>query len=260
MIDIHCHMLPNVDDGAKSMHEAISMAIIAKEQGIKKIIMTPHYHPEFRSLKGKELQDIYEEFKEKLKENKIDIDVYLGNEIYFTSDLLDNISELDFFSLNNSRYILLEFPPTKFPSNLCSIIYELKLKGFIPILAHVERYLKVYEDPELIYDCINTGAVIQINSSSLMGKNGKELQKLCNLLLDRKMVHLVASDAHSSQRRRPLLKDSYHYIEKRYSKKTADDLFINNGQLILDNKEIILEQPLEKPMSKKSIFKRIFRR
>lgn len=260
MIDVHCHILPDVDDGSECMQESINMAMIAKEQGIDKIIATPHYHPEFKYLKGEELNKACEEFKKQLKENNIDIDIYLGNEIYFTYDLIEKISELDFYCLNNSKYILIEFPPTNFPLNLCNIVYELKQKGFIPVLAHVERYIKIHDDPEIIYDCIKTGAIIQINSSSLIGKQGKEIQRFCNLLIGRNMVHLVATDAHGSQRRRPMMKDAYQYIEKKYSKEIADNLFINNAQCILDNKEIIIEEPFEKSMEKVSFLKRIFRR
>lgn len=260
MIDIHCHILPNVDDGAENMHDAITMAMIAKEEGINKIIATPHYHPEFKYPRGQELDKIYEDFKKELKENKIDIEIYMGNEIYFTYNIIEKISDLDYYCLNNSKYILVEFPPTNFPLNLCNIVYELKQKGFTPVLAHVERYIKIHEDPEIIYDCIKCGAIIQINSSSLIGKQGKELQKLCNLLISRNMVHLVSTDAHGSKRRRPLLKDSYQYVEKKYSKALADDLFINNAQCILDNKDIMVEEPLDKPVKKVSFLKRIFNR
>ena len=260
MIDVHCHILPDVDDGSECMQESRNMAMIAKEQGIDKIIATPHYHPEFKYLKGEELNKVCEEFKKQLKENNIDIEIYLGNEIYFTYDLIEKISELDFYCLNKSKYILIEFPPTNFPLNLCNIVYELKQKGFIPVLAHVERYIKIHDDPEIIYDCIKTGAIIQINSSSLIGKQGKEIQRFCNLLIGRNMVHLVATDAHGSQRRRPMMKDAYQYIEKKYSKEIADNLFINNAQCILDNKEIIIEEPFEKSMEKVSFLKRIFRR
>lgn len=260
MIDVHCHILPDVDDGSECMRESINMAMIAKEQGIDKIIATPHYHPEFKYLKGEELNKVCEEFKKQLKENNIDIEIYLGNEIYFTYDLIEKISELDFYCLNKSKYILIEFPPTNFPLNLCNIVYELKQKGFIPVLAHVERYIKIHDDPEIIYDCIKTGAIIQINSSSLIGKQGKQFQKICDLLISRNMVHLVATDAHSDTRRRPLLREAYEYVEDKYSKSMAENLFKNNAQCILDNKDIIVEEPLEKPIEKVSLFSRIFRR
>ena len=105
MIDVHCHILPEVDDGAESMQQAINMAKIAQEEGIIKMIATPHYHPEFKYEKGEELKRIRERFKKELKENNIDIEIYLGNEIYFTYDLMDKISELDFYCLNDSKYI-----------------------------------------------------------------------------------------------------------------------------------------------------------
>ena len=260
MIDVHCHILPEVDDGAESMQQAINMAKIAQEEGISKMIATPHYHPEFKYEKGEELKKISERFKKELKENNIDIEIYLGNEIYFTYDLMDKISELDFYCLNDSKYILIEFPPNNFPSNLCNIVYELKQQGYTPVLAHVERYMQIHEDTEIIYDCIKTGAIIQINSSSLIGKQGKQFQKICDLLISRNMVHLVATDAHSDTRRRPLLREAYEYVEDKYSKSMAENLFKNNAQCILDNKDIIVEEPLEKPIEKVSLFSRIFRR
>ena len=94
----------------------------------------------------------------------------IGNEIYYTKDLIKEIDELDFYTLNNSRYILIELPPTNFPKDLCNIVYELKEKNYIPVFAHVERYREVQENPELIYEVINAGAIIQVNSHSILGK------------------------------------------------------------------------------------------
>ena len=106
MIDIHCHILPEVDDGSRSLNESIEMAMIATEQGIKKIVNTSHYHPDFRYKKGEELLKELEDFNNVLKENMIDIEVLIGNEIYYTKDLIREIDELDFYTLNNSRYLL----------------------------------------------------------------------------------------------------------------------------------------------------------
>ena len=174
MIDIHCHILPEVDDGSRSLNESIEMAMIAKEQGITKIVNTSHYHPDFRYKKGEELLKELEDFNNVLKENMIDIEVVIGNEIYYTKDLIKEIDELDFYTLNNSRYILIELPPTNFPKDLCNIVYELKEKNYIPVFAHVERYREVQENPELIYEVINAGAIIQVNSHSILGKSDKK--------------------------------------------------------------------------------------
>ena len=259
MIDIHCHILPEVDDGSRSLNESIEMAMIAKEQGITKIVNTSHYHPDFRYKKGEELLKELEDFNNVLKENMIDIEVVIGNEIYYTKDLIKEIDELDFYTLNNSRYILIELPPTNFPRDLCNIVYELKEKNYIPVFAHVERYREVQENPELIYEVINAGAIIQVNSHSILGKSGKELQKVCNTLLNRNMVHVVGTDAHSSKRRTPIFLDAYKYVSEKYSKEMADDLFIKNNNAIINNEALNLPKPYKEEQKKKGFLKKLFK-
>ena len=259
MIDIHCHILPEVDDGSRSLNESIEMAMIAKEQGITKIVNTSHYHPDFRYKKGEELLKELEDFNNVLKENMIDIEVVIGNEIYYTKDLIKEIDELDFYTLNNSRYILIELPPTNFPKDLCNIVYELKEKNYIPVFAHVERYREVQENPELIYEVINAGAIIQVNSHSILGKSGKELQKVCNTLLNRNMVHVVGTDAHSSKRRTPIFLDAYKYVSEKYSTGMADDLFIKNNNAIINNEALNLPKPYKEEQKKKGFLKKLFK-
>ena len=259
MIDIHCHILPEVDDGSRSLNESIEMAMIAKEQGITKIVNTSHYNPDFRYKKGEELLKELEDFNNVLKENMIDIEVLIGNEIYYTKDLIKEIDELDFYTLNNSRYILIELPPTNFPKDLCNIVYELKEKNYIPVFAHVERYREVQENPELIYEVINAGAIIQVNSHSILGKSGKELQKVCNTLLNRNMVHVVGTDAHSSKRRTPIFLDAYKYVSEKYSKEMADDLFIKNNNAIINNEALNLPKPYKEEQKKKGFLKKLFK-
>ena len=259
MIDVHCHILPEVDDGSRSLNESIEMALIAQEQGIKKIVNTSHYHPDFRYKKGEELLKELEDFNNVLKENMIDIEVLIGNEIYYTKDLIKEIDELDFYTLNNSRYILIELPPTNFPKDLCNIVYELKEKNYIPVFAHVERYREVQENPELIYEVINAGAIIQVNSHSILGKSGKELQKVCNTLLNRNMVHVVGTDAHSSKRRTPIFLDAYKYVSEKYSKEMADDLFIKNNNAIINNEALNLPKPYKEEQKKKGFLKKLFK-
>ena len=176
----------------------------------------------------------------------IDIEVLIGNEIYYTKDLIKQIDDLDFYTLNNSRYILIELPPTNFPNDLCSIVYELKEKNYIPVFAHVERYIEVQENPDLIYDAINAGAIIQVNSHSILGKSGKELQKTCDTLLNRNMVHVVGTDAHRSKRRTPIFSDAYKYVCEKYSKDMADNLFIKNNNVIINNEDLNLNDLIKK--------------
>ncbi len=259
MIDIHCHILPNIDDGAKDIEDALEMARIAQKEGIKKIVNTSHYHPTFDFIKGEALVEKVQNFNAILKENNIDIEVFLGNELYYSEDFLEIIDLKEFHTLNNSRYLLVEFPPLRFPKNLCDVIYEIKLRGYIPVLAHVERYREVQNDPNIIYNCIKDGAIIQLNASSIVGKNGDEAQKVSKILLDNNMVHVIGTDSHSSKKRRPIIKESYDFISQKYSSNKASELFLENPTKIINNEDINVNTytKYEKP---KGFFKKLFKR
>lgn len=259
MIDIHCHILPNVDDGSESLEESIAMAKIAESEGITKIVNTSHCHFDFKYKKGNELKLELEKFNQALKEENINIEVLLGNELYYTSDLIERFNELDFFSMNNSKYILMEFSPINFPKNIEDVIYEIKIRGYIPIIAHAERYKQVQEDVNIVLDCIKEGALIQVNASSILGKNGEKVEDTSKKLLDNNMVHFVATDAHSSNRRRPLIKDSYNYILKNYGKEVSEKLFIENPTAVIENRDISILNPT-KYEEKRSFLKRLFRK
>ena len=222
MIDIHCHIVPNIDDGARSLDDALEMAKIAYDEVIRKIVNTSHYHPNFEYKKGKELFESVKEFNNILKLNNLDIELLIGNELYYSEDIIEIIEQKEFYTLNNSKYLLIEFPPIRFPKNIVDIIYEIKIRGYVPILAHVERYKEVQENVNIIYDCIKTGAIIQINSSSLIGKQGKQFQKICDLLISR-------------------------------------ILFIQNPYKVIEDKEISIESPRKYEKSK-GFFKKLFKK
>ena len=260
MIDLHCHILPGVDDGAKNLEESLEMARIAESEGIKKIINTSHYHPEFEYIMGDSLLSEVQKFNKILKENNIDIEVFIGNELYYSDNLLEYIENKDFYTLNNSRYLLIEFSPTSFPKNIGDIVYELKIRGYIPILAHVERYRAVHENINLIKNAIKEGALIQINASSLTSKGPKEFERVCNDLIKQNMVHFVATDAHSSTRRRPLIKDAYDVVCSKYGESLANNLFNLNAQKVLNNEEIIVKIKNISKKEKRSLISKLFGR
>ena len=259
MIDMHCHILPGIDDGASDLEEALEMARIAESEGIKKIVNTSHFHPEFKYTMGEELVEAINIFNVALKANKIDLEVLIGNEIYYTDEIIEELHNLNFHTLNNSKYLLIEFSPMNVPKNLADVVYEVKLKGYIPVLAHVERYNNIIENPNIIYDCIKEGAIIQVNASSILGKHGKEIKKVSDILLDNNMIHIVASDAHGSERRRPQLREAYEFVKNKYSEETADNLFKNNQSLIIENKDIIIPRA-SMYEEKRGLFSKLFKR
>lgn len=258
MIDLHCHILPGVDDGSKTLEESLEMARIAESEGIKKIINTSHYHPDFEYIMGSALLDEVDKFNKTLKENNIDIEVFIGNELYYSDNLLEYIQKKEFFTLNNSRYLLIEFSPTNFPKHIGDIVYELKIRGYVPILAHVERYRAVHEDINLIKNAIEEGALIQINASSITGKGPKEFEKTCNDLIKRNMVHFVGTDAHSSTRRRPLIKEAYNIVCSKYGESLANELFELNAQKVLNDEEIIADIKDIKTKEKRGFLSKLF--
>ena len=259
MIYMHCHILPGIDDGASDLEEALEMARIAESEGIKKIVNTSHFHPEFKYTMGEELVEAINSFNVALKANKIDLEVLIGNEIYYTDEIIEELHNLNFHTLNNSKYLLIEFSPMNVPKNLADVVYEVKLKGYIPVLAHVERYNNIIENPNIIYDCIKEGAIIQVNASSILGKHGKEIKKVSDILLDNNMIHIVASDAHGSERRRPQLREAYEFVKNKYSEETADNLFKNNQSLIIENKDIIIPRA-SMYEEKRGLFSKLFKR
>ena len=256
---MHCHILPGIDDGASDLEEALEMARIAESEGIKKIVNTSHFHPEFKYTMGEELVEAINSFNVALKANKIDLEVLIGNEIYYTDEIIEELHNLNFHTLNNSKYLLIEFSPMNVPKNLADVVYEVKLKGYIPVLAHVERYNNIIENPNIIYDCIKEGAIIQVNASSILGKHGKEIKKVSDILLDNNMIHIVASDAHGSERRRPQLREAYEFVKNKYSEETADNLFKNNQSLIIENKDIIIPRA-SMYEEKRGLFSKLFKR
>lgn len=260
MIDIHCHILPGIDDGAKNLEDALEMARIAEEDGIKKIINTSHYHPEFDYISGDKLKDELDKFNNILKKEKIDLEIIIGNEIYFDDNYFSSIDKKGFYTLGDSKYILIEFSPTRFPSKLKEVIYEFKIKGYTPILAHIERYSQIQKNPSLVKEAVQEGALIQLNGPSIIGKSGSEIQKLSELLLKNNLIHFVASDAHSSDRRRPKLKEVYEYICRNYSSELANRLIIENPTKLLNNQEITIEEILEEKVEKRGFFSKLFKK
>ena len=138
-------------------------------------------------------------------------------------------------------------------------LYEIKIRGYVPILAHVERYKEVQENVNIIYDCIKEGALIQVNSSSIIGKNGKEAERVSEILLNNNMIHFIATDAHSSTRRRPIIRETYDYIVRKYGEQKAEILFIQNPYKVIEDKEISIESPRKYEKSK-GFFKKLFKK
>lgn len=237
MIDIHTHILPFVDDGAVDMETSIEMAHIAASEGIKYIFATPHYIENEGYNDKYKNKEILEQVNIELKKEDIDIEVILGNEVYITPNIIELIKKEEVSLLGDSNYLLIELPMSQIPIYLEDIIYELKLKGIIPIIAHPERYREIKNDPNILKKYIELGAFAQLNLGSIMGDYGEDIEKTAKILLEHNMIHFLGTDAHSRTRRPPRAKDAIKVLEGIIGKERVNELIETNPMKIINNEE-----------------------
>lgn len=245
MIDIHSHILPGVDDGAESIEESIAMSKIYLDNGINKIIATPHYIEGFESVSREKNTEALEILRDALEKNHLNLEVYLGNEIYITMDIFDYIERGIVSTLNNSRYVLIEFPMFDIPLYSENIIYELLLKGYIPIIAHPERNAKIIENPNILYDFIMKGVLAQLNLPSLEGRYGERIKITAEILLKHNMIHFVGTDAHSKDKRAPKVRKGLQILKSLVDDEKYNEITSYNALKILNNEEIKMDCPVK---------------
>jgi protein-tyrosine phosphatase len=202
MIDFHNHILPNVDDGSKSLEMSIDMIRDAQIQGITEIVNTTHHmHPMIDNslIEYKDLKLKYSELEKILNEKDIDIKIHKGSEVYF-HDKLDEIEVNDLTTFGNGRYMLIEFPVIQFPENYSEILFKLQLNGITPIIAHPERYRDIQKNINIIDEFIDKGYVVQIDAGSILGQFGKKVKKCALEIIRKEKFHLIGSDAHNYKR------------------------------------------------------------
>ena len=235
-IDIHSHILASVDDGAGSLRISMEMLDIAYNEGIRGIIVTPHYHPGKSMIEYDELLVKFEEFKEAAKSIHPDIRLYLGREVYYTSDAMESIEQGTKLTIEDGRYILVEYAPRTDYNYVRMSINNILQAGLIPIIAHVERYECMVTHIERVEEIRNMGAVIQVNADSILGNSGREIKKYTRKLLKNGSIDFVATDAHSAGTSAPRIRECAQYLVKRYGLEYAEDLLIYNPEKIIEGK------------------------
>ncbi len=198
MTDIHSHIIPFIDDGSKSAEESLKMLKEAINNGITDIIATPHYCPNRKYVSTvSEIKEAYNSFLDEVKKANLPTNLYLGEEIYY-SDYDDIISKLDngeLLTLNNTKYVLIEFSPKKMPENLFELLYNLNLHGYKPIIAHIERYK--WATLDIVTRIKDEGGFIQINAFSL---SVIKTCRFCKKLIKNGLVDFIASDIHAGRK------------------------------------------------------------
>ena len=206
MIDLHCHILPGVDDGAKSLEESLLMARRAVEDGIHTIVATPHTLNGIYINSAGEVTPKVASLQETLSKNHIKLQLYVGADVHLCPHMLELIESGDAGTINNARkYILLEFPSQVVPPKVKDEIFSLKLNGITPIISHLERNPVIQHNIDILYEFIRMGALCQVTAMSITGDFGGIAMQCAERLLRHRMVHVIASDAHSSESRQPVL-------------------------------------------------------
>lgn len=242
-VDLHCHIIPGIDDGAKDIDTALQMSKIAVKNGIKHIVATPHYIYQDLDNNSRIVKQNLELLKGILQENKVELSLYPGCEAFICPELPELVKEGEICTLNDTSYILIELPLMSIPEYTEEVIYELKLMGYIPIIAHPERNQVLAEHPELLKRFIELGALTQVNTTSIRGLYGKKVKKSALNLLQSRMVHLVSSDAHTTRGRVPNYGKAKEIMEKLIGEKESLKIF-NNAKAVLEGREIDVAEPM----------------
>lgn len=238
MVDLHSHLIWGIDDGSKSKEMTINMLRQSIKGGTRKLVLTPHYMPGYYEVPIDKVKEKSEELKSLARDEGLDIGIFYGQEIYFTNNLLENFDDNLIGTINNSRYMLIEFNMRNFSvKEVLDILYELQLKGIVPIIAHPERYYKFIKNPSLINEFIKEGFLFQLNMGSITGDFGKEVRKTADIFLKHRIYSFFGSDAHRDEKRNP---DMSEAIE---SLKIKDGNYFKYlkacGEELLRNEEII---------------------
>lgn len=239
MIDLHSHILPGLDDGARDMQEAVKMAAMAAESGVAAMAVTPH------CVRGN-TQEVYEAWKmlrRQLRQAEIPLKLYIGMEIFGTTETAELLQQGVLTTLNGSRYPLIEFGFRTDGEEETEILESVIRAGFRPMVAHPERYEYVQRDPELINLWYKMGCLLQINRGSLLGRFGSAAREMGLALVDRGFATVVASDAHSAQFRTPWMADVRQLLRREFPAGASRYLLHDNPRRILNDEDIPAVEP-----------------
>jgi len=239
MIDIHAHILPSIDDGPETIEESIELCKIAANDGIKKIVATPHSKDGVYEAKSDKILETVDVLNLKLKENQIDIEILPGSETHIHEGLVESVESGKVLTINNSgKFILFELPFVFIPPGTEEFVFNLKANGIVPIIAHAERISAFQKNPELVGQLVKVGALVQVNALALTGRAGPIEKECVELLLKNRWVHFIASDVHSLAGRPPILSKAVGNAAGIVGEEEARALVCHNPEQIINGLDI----------------------
>lgn len=231
MIDIHCHILPGIDDGSKDIEESLEMAKIAKADGISHIFATPHIMDGSYDNKRADIIAVFNNLKTRIPEG---ITLFYGADVRVCLDMMKKIEMGEIPTLNGTGYLMLELPAYTLPPHIDNLIFNLRQRRIIPIITHPERHAILMRDISSLTKFRGYDAMFQITAMSITGDFGREVQKACLAMIKADLADFVATDAHDPMKRPPILSRAYDEIKRRFDNDTAESLFLHNPMKIME--------------------------
>ena len=243
MIDIHSHIIFDVDDGPKTLEDSRRLLEESYRQGVRTIISTSHRRKGMFETPEEKIAANFKQVQDLAKQVADDLTVLYGAEIYYTSDILKKLEEGTFPSLASTKYVLIEFSMNTPYKDIHSALGNVIRLGMTPVVAHIERYHCLENDEDRVSELINMGCYMQVNSSNvlkpkLFGDRYKFMKKRVQFFLERDLVHFVASDMHNLDDRPPYMQKAYQIVAKKYGVERAEELFKTNQEILLSNEFI----------------------
>jgi protein-tyrosine phosphatase len=245
LIDTHCHLLPGLDDGPKNMSAALRMAWMAVEDGVRTVVATPHQLGMFARNNTQRIEQQAAELRRVLETEDAPLRIVTGAEVRVDPDLAGKLRRGEATAIGQGRYVLVELPPEVYVP-IERLLVDLAGMGRQIVLAHPERHPAILARPQMLAPLIEAGCIVQITAGSLLGAFGLEVRRFAETLLARGQVHLVASDAHSAVRRRPVLGQAFHYLCRIAGRRTAETLCATNPAALIEGADLELPTPGQK--------------
>ncbi|MBI5204612.1 MAG: hypothetical protein HZA11_06820 [Nitrospirae bacterium] len=259
MIDIHCHILPGIDDGPETIDEAVEMCRMAHADGVKTIVATPHFNPGVYEPASAKVFGLAAELETRAKEKGIDIRILPGADVAVTPELPGHLKKEEYLTINSTgRYFLAEFPPASVPPKWDAFLLSLLSSGMVPIITHPERNAWFMEHPDALYSIVSRGVMVQITAMSITGAFGEDIQRYSIFLLQNNLVHVIATDAHSAAYRPPLLSEAVKMSSDMIGEDKAKALVTTIPVAIIEGKSVSLPEPVRPRGKKKGWLQKVF--
>lgn len=240
MVDLHCHLLPGIDDGSKSMEVSLRLAREATANGVTHALLTPHHMNGHYVNHKLDVIRQTKEFQEQLKRHDIPLMVFPGQEVRINGNLLKALDQDDIlFADTGNRYLMLEFPDDDVPHYTNQMIFDLQQRGIVPVIVHPERNTKMMAQPDLIYQLLEKGCLSQITASSYVGTFGKKVETFSRQLIEAGQGYVFASDAHDLPGRKYEMREAFDKLRHEFGSGLAEQ-YRQNARSIINGENVSL--------------------